>query len=96
MIGNHNGTAEFGGRLDESADMAALEASGHQVLLPAGLNPAKGLLTDPLGAEVHLIVQSHGQGRGGEKLLEQLAYNFANCTPKCEDIQAAVHMPYLP
>jgi len=92
-VAKADGTAEFGGRLG----MNDVGGSGHQILIPAGgpLGPGVNELLNvsPHLAEFHFVVQTHGQARGGPKLLEQLAYNFANCTPTCEDIQAAVHLP---
>ena len=59
-----------------------------------GFDPAGSILTvEPDAAEIHVVVQSHGQGRGGKKLREQLAYLEANCTPACADVQFAVHLP---
>lgn len=82
-----DGTLEFGGRLRQGMNDPA-----HQVLFNAGFDPAGSLLTvEPANAEVHLVVQSHGQGRGGKKLREQLTYFEANCTPACADVQFAVH-----
>ncbi|MFU8821731.1 MAG: hypothetical protein ACNA8G_09250 [Gammaproteobacteria bacterium] len=42
-------------------------------------------------AEVHFVIQSHGQARGGHPLFEQLSDFEANCTPACADVQFAVH-----
>ena len=64
----------------------------HQVLFGEGFG-AYLLTASPHDAEVHLIVQTHGQARGGPKLLEQLAYVERNCTPFCTDIQFTVHIP---
>ena len=83
-----DGTLEFGARLRQGENNP-----GHQVLFNNGFDPAGSVLTSsPANAEVHLIVQSHGQGRGGPKLLEQLTYFEANCTPSCADVQFAVHL----
>ena len=87
-VAKTDGTAEFGGRLVQNENLG-----GHQVLFGAGFSSPYLLTADPDDAEVHLIVQSHGQARGGPSLLEQLAYVDSNCTPKCEDIQFAVHTP---
>ena len=81
-----NGTLELGGTL------RMMENDDHQILFGAGFG--EFLLTVyPDDAEVHIVVQNHGQGRGGEKLREQLTYFEANCTPSCQDVQFAVHPP---
>ena len=67
-------------------------ALGHQVLFGDGFGPIV-LTASPHDAEVHFIIQTHGQARGGPKLLEQLTYVDINCTPFCSDIQFAVHVP---
>ena len=81
-----NGTLELGGALRK------MENDDHQILFGAGFGVYL-LTVDPDDAEVHLVVQNHGQGRGGKKLREQLTYFEANCTPSCEDVQFAVHPP---
>ena len=89
-IGKADGTAEFGAVL-RSGDYAA---TGHQLLFPAGLDGNELLLDgNTMGAEVHIIVQDHGQARGGPQLLNQLTYVETGCTPYCEDIQFSVHRP---
>ena len=89
-IAKADGTAEFGAVLRPGpyAD------TGHQLLFPAGLD-GDALLLDgnSMGAEVHIIVQDHGQARGGPQLLNQLTYVETGCTPYCEDIQFSVHQP---
>lgn len=89
-VAKADGTLEFGARLS----MNAGPADGHQIVFPAGLDfELDSLLTSaPADAEVHLIVQTHGQARGGKKLQEQLSYLDANCTPSCADIQFTVHL----
>ena len=81
-----NGTMELGGALRK------MENHDHQILFGAAFG-AYLLTVDPDDAEVHMVLQNHGQGRGGEKLREQLTYFEANCTPSCEDVQFAVHSP---
>lgn len=81
-----NGTLEFGGVLRQGY------SDDHQIIFGAGFG--EHLLTaDPDDAEVHLVLQSHGQARGGKKLREQLTYLEANCTPSCADVQFSVHKP---
>ena len=81
-----NGTLELGGALRK------MENDDHQILFGAGFGVYL-LTVDPDDAEVHLVVQNHGQGRGGKKLREQLTFFEANCTPSCQDVQFAVHPP---
>jgi len=86
-VAKPNGTAEFGAVLRQGVN------DDHQVLFPAGFDGASLLTADPDDAEVHLIVQTHGQTRGGPQLAMQLAYVEAACTPLCGDIQFSVHTP---
>jgi hypothetical protein len=79
-----DGTMEFGAVLQRGQDDPS-----HQVLFST-VGPV--LAADPDDAEVHLIVQSHGQARGGKKLREQVSMFEANCTPACADLQFAVHL----
>ena len=88
-VAKADGTTEFGARIPQGADLMAL---GHQVLFGDGFGPIV-LTASPHDAEVHFIIQTHGQARGGPQLLEQLAYVDINCTPFCSDIQFAVHVP---
>jgi len=90
-VAKSDGTIEFGGRLVRGGDDAA---TGHQVLFSSG--GSGSLLTASSGdddAEVHLVIQTHGQARGGKKLREQLSMVGVNCTPSCEDVQFAIHVP---
>ena len=86
-VAKSDGTLEFGGSLTQDAG-----ADGHQVLFGAGFGDYM-LTASPDDAEVHVIVQTHGQARGGKKLREQLSMVDSNCTPACADIQVAVHLP---
>ena len=88
-IAKADGTLEFGARIPMGADLAQL---GHQVLFGDGFGPIV-LTASPHDAEVHFIVQTHGQARGGPKLLETLNLEGSNCTPFCSDIQFTVHVP---
>lgn len=89
-IAKADGTIELGGNLAQGDTVAS---NGHQILFPAGLAGDSILTAVPADAEVHVVLQSHGQARGGPKLLEQLSYVDANCTPDCVDLQAAIHTP---
>jgi hypothetical protein len=82
-----DGTLEFGGALRKNT------MDDHQILFGAGFASPYLLTVDPDDAEVHIVGQTHGQGRGGKKLREQLTYFEANCTPSCADVQFAVHPP---
>jgi hypothetical protein len=86
-VAKSNGTAEFGAVLRQGLN------NDHQVLFPAGFGGASVLTANPNDAEVHVIVQTHGQARGGSQLSMQLTYVDAACTPLCGDIQFAVHAP---
>ncbi len=81
-----NGTLEFGGVLRRNT------MDDHQVLFGAGFSSPYLLTVDPNDAEIHLVVQVHGQARGGKKLREQLTYFEANCTPTCSDVQFSMHL----
>ncbi len=88
IVAKADGTAEFGARLKRNDTSGA-----HQIVFPAGLSGNALLTASPHDAEIHVVVQSHGQGRGGKQLLKQLTYLEANCTPTCVDVQFAVHLP---
>jgi hypothetical protein len=88
-IAKSDGTAEFGARLKRNDG----DASGHQILFAAGLAGESVLTASGDDAEVHLIIQGHGQARGGKQLLSQLTYVETGCTPLCADIQFTVHLP---
>ena len=83
-----DGTLEFGATLHQDWNDPS-----HQVIFNNGFDPNGSLLTvEPEDAEVHVVVQTHGQGRGGKKLREQLSLLESNCTPECADVQFAVHL----
>jgi hypothetical protein len=86
-IAKADGTLEFGARIPMNATNG-----DHQVLFGEGFGPYL-LTVSPHDAEVHFIVQTHGQARGGPKLLETLNLEGSNCTPFCSDIQFTVHLP---
>ncbi|MFQ5709341.1 MAG: hypothetical protein ACE5HO_17930 [bacterium] len=94
-VANHRGQANFRAR----REIGDLSGS----LLPLfGLEPV-GLL-DPHGAEVHMIVRSHGPAIPG-KIDEQIGSFDGGCTAfldppevpdevgECADIQFSVHQP---
>lgn len=88
-VAKSDGTAEFGGVLVQNDG----DASGHQILFPAGLAGDSILTASGNVAEVHIVIQSHGQARGGPQLAKQLSAFETACTPFCEDIQFSVHLP---
>ena len=51
-------------------------------------------LKDSMAAEIHLIIQVHGEplelGYGKE---DQLTYNQGGCNPDCVDVQFAIFLP---
>ena len=81
-----NGTLEFGSALRPNSN------DDHQVVFGAGFASDYLLTTTTDAAEVHVVVQTHGQARGGKKLRQQLSYLEANCTPSCADVQFSVHV----
>lgn len=81
-----DGTLEYGAVLREGTN-----EDGHEVIFSD--NPGGELLTDAATALVVLVVQTHGQARGGKKLREQLSQLVANCTPSCSDVQIVFHFP---
>jgi len=84
-----DGTLEFGAVLRKGAN-----EPGHQVVFIA--TESGKFLNDAYAAEVHFVVQIHGQARGGKKLREQLSMIDANCTPSCADVQFAIHQAPAP
>jgi hypothetical protein len=91
-VAKSNGTVELGGAL--KAGPAGLDTDHEVLFVPADFGgDGEGLLNvRPDDAEIHVIVQSHGQARGGPQLLKQLSMVEYGCTPGCEDIQFSVHL----
>lgn len=87
-VAKADGTLEFGARLPVGSN-----TPGHQVLFGADGTPEGAMLLSSEDAEIHLVVQSHGQARGGKRLQQQLAMVNTACTPACADVQFAVHEP---
>lgn len=85
-VAKSNGTSEFGGRLKRHDTM-----TDHQVLFPAGFEGPGVLTASGMDAEIHLVVQDHGQARGGKQLAKQMSQVEFGCTPGCADVQFAVH-----
>lgn len=79
FITGTDGTAYFGGELDEGAPPAGL----------AGPGKGFGQLNDAMGAEVHLVIQSHGTPVPGTVAVE-MTY------PTGTDLYAVVFMPPAP
>lgn len=88
-VAKADGTAEFGGRLKRNDG----NASGHQILFPAGLSGDSVLTASGHDAEIHMVIQNHGKARGGGQLLDQLTFFETGCTPFCEDVQFSMHLP---
>lgn len=86
-VARTDGTTEFGARLVVGDDR------DHQVLFPAGMDGESVLEVSGEAAEVHIVVQSHGHGRGGPQLIDQLSAFMTSCTPACADLQFAVFLP---
>lgn len=89
-VAKSNGTVELGAALRVGDD------ADHQVLFVPSVFGGTGdhlLNVDPDDAEFHVIVQTHGNARGGPQLLKQLSNVEFGCTPGCADIQFAVHAP---
>ena len=87
------------GAVTDNADVT-LVASLYKTDDTAGIpclvgNTTDGGLKDPVNAEVHLVVQSHGSNLLESDLLEaQLTAFFGGCPPSdCADVQFAVHDP---
>ncbi|MGI8793725.1 MAG: hypothetical protein ACR2H3_11205 [Acidimicrobiales bacterium] len=56
-------------------------------------SPVTGV-TNPMGAEVHLVLQDHGMAHAGHELREQQITQFLGaCNTSCEDLQFAIFMP---
>ena len=82
-----DGTLEFGGVLRRNSN-----DDGHEVVFGAAFVSEYLLTATTDAAEIHVVLQSHGQARGGKKLREQLAFLEANCTPSCADVQFSIHL----
>lgn len=52
------------------------------------------VLEDAAAAEVHIVLQSHGQAHEDPALLEEQLTTFGGaCNPECTDSQLALHLP---
>jgi len=54
-----------------------------------GTGPA---LTDPQGAEIHLVLRTHGQKQPGNVNNQSHSANLG-CNPKCVNVQFSMHLP---
>ena len=54
------------------------------------IEPAPGLL-DPLTAEVHAVIRTHGAALDDPN--EQLSTFSGDCNPECVNVQATLHTP---
>ena len=91
---------------NEDAGVSVLRATGHVVGKSGKGNFGAGLsvgdtsealwgpgLTNPRGAEIHLIVRSHGEVIPGE-VNDQIHTVNGGCPPnECVDVQMALHQP---
>ena len=78
-----NGRAVFAGRL--------ATGSNHGCFFPEDPNPYH--LSDAARAEVHIVVQEHGEALpGGAGLEEQVSLFFGGCNLECVDTQFATHV----
>ncbi len=79
-----DGKATFAGRV--------AEGQGYACFFPGDPDPYG--LRDSMNAEIHVVVQEHGQGLpSGAGLEEQVAYFQGACNPNCSDTQFAIHVP---
>lgn len=87
-IAKADGTATFRSSLPIGDVEGALDnGSGFPFEL---VEPAPGLL-EPLGAEIHAIIRSHGAALDDPS--EQLASFNGGCNPECFNVQAVMHIP---
>ena len=81
FISSPSGTGNTTGEMDVGP-----VASGH-----AGF----GQLNDSVGAEIHIIIQTHGRPLAGS-VADQMTIPGAACAKKCEDQFAIVFLPVAP
>ncbi len=83
QVVRQNGRAVFAGRL--------ATGSNHRCFFPEDPNPYH--LSDAARAEVHIVVQEHGETLpGGAGLEEQVSQLGGGCNPDCADTQFATHV----
>lgn len=75
-----NGTAGYGLHLNVG------DASREDLW---GTGPA---LTDPEGAEIHLVLRTHGQKQPGN-VSNQIHSANLGCNPQCVNVQFSIHLP---
>lgn len=60
-------------------------------LFPVGVT---SVLEDAWAAEIHIVIQTHGQAHSNPSLRNQQLTSFRGaCNPQCTDLQFAVHLP---
>lgn len=69
-----DGTGDFGGHLPVGDTSGALFGPG---------------LTNPAGADIHLVVHDHGSA--DPALMPDEIHSFGVCNPTCTDVQVSVH-----
>ncbi|MBV7333332.1 hypothetical protein KFU94_34870 [Chloroflexi bacterium TSY] len=89
-IADENGVAHFGAHLAVGDNSIALDnASGFPYEL---MDPAPGLI-DPMSAEIHTVIRTHGAALPDPTL--QITTFNGDCNPECKNMQAALHLPRL-
>jgi hypothetical protein len=101
VYGGDGDVVNAGGRLALDASLGVGEVPTGSVPVAIG-DPADGALVpgpvtgleDAQTAEVHVVVQDHGQAQTDAALLEsQLSGFMTECNPACVDVQFAIHLP---
>lgn len=87
-----------GGRIigaDGAASFGVFRSAGDATGVYAGLGTVQGLL-DPLRAEIHFVIRSHGQALLNDPVTlgQQLNLFNGGCPPNtCTNVQASIHLP---
>lgn len=101
LYGGDGDVVNAGGRLALDASLAVGEVPTGSVPVAIGdvadgalvPGPVTGL-EDAQAAEVHIVLQDHGQAHTDAAQLEsQLTGFMTECNPDCVDVQFAVHLP---
>ncbi|MBV7333102.1 hypothetical protein KFU94_33700 [Chloroflexi bacterium TSY] len=87
-IADVNGVAHFEATLSVGDNSIALDNNdGFPFEL---VEPAPGLI-DPMAAEIHAVVRTHGAAL--DDPTEQITTFGGGCNPECTNVQAALHLP---
>jgi hypothetical protein len=101
VYGGDGDVVNPGGRLALDAALSVGEVPTGSVPIAIG-DPADGALVpgpvtgleDARTAEIHVVLQDHGEAHTDQALLEsQLTGFMTECNPDCVDVQFAVHLP---